>query len=64
MGHMLFALLILFLAAAPLAALAIETGGKAPAFEAESTAGPVNLLDYLGTKNVLLAFYFRDFTSG
>ena len=64
MGQMLCAVLILLLSAVPLAALAAETGGKAPAFEAESTMGTVNLSDYLGKKNVLLAFYFKDFTGG
>jgi peroxiredoxin Q/BCP len=64
MGQMLCAVLILLLAAVPLAALAVETGGKAPDFEAESTMGTVKLSDYLGRKNVLLAFYFKDFTGG
>ena len=64
MGQMLCAVLILLLAAVPLAALAMETGGKAPAFESESTMGPVKLADYTGKKNVLLAFYFKDFTGG
>lgn len=64
MGNVLMALLALLLAAVPLAALAVETGGKAPDFEAESTVGTVKLSDYLGKKNVLLAFYFKDFTGG
>ena len=64
MGQMLCAVLILLLTAVPLAALALETGGKAPDFEAESTMGTLKLSDYLGKKNVLLAFYFKDFTGG
>ena len=44
--------------------LALEAGEKAPDFEAESTAGTVRLKDYLGSRNVLLAFYFKDFTGG
>lgn len=64
MGQMLCAVLILLLTAVPLAALAVEEGGKAPDFEAESTAGPIKLSDYHGKKHVLLAFYFKDFTGG
>ena len=52
------------LAGAPAAAWALEVGDRAPAFEAESTAGTVSLADYLGKKNVVLAFYFKDFTPG
>ena len=52
------------LLAAPLGAWALGVGEKAPAFEAESTAGKIRLADYQGNKNVLLAFYFQDFTSG
>ena len=37
-------------------------GDKAPDFEAESTAGRVNLADYAGKKHVVLAFYYADFT--
>ena len=45
-------------------ALAAAVQEKAPDFEAESTKGTIRLADYLGKKNVLLAFYFKDFTSG
>jgi predicted permease len=64
MVQMLCAVLILILTAIPLAVFAIEAGGKAPDFEAQSTIGPVKLSDYIGKKNVLLAFYFKDFTGG
>ena len=64
MAHLLCTVLVLFLAAVPAAALALETGDKAPDFEAESTMGTIRLSDYLGKKNVLLAFYFKDFTGG
>lgn len=37
---------------------------RAPDFEAESTEGAIRLADYLGKKNVLLAFYFKNFTGG
>jgi peroxiredoxin Q/BCP len=52
------------LAAAVPARAALAVGAPAPPFEADSSAGPVRLADYLGKKNVLLAFYFKDFTGG
>jgi hypothetical protein len=66
MKKVLPAALALFLAAFPLTAHAagLEVGMKAPEFEAESTMGPVRLIDYLGKKNVLLAVYYKDFTGG
>ncbi len=45
-------------------AFSVEVGDKAPDFVAESTMGTIRLADYLGKKNVLLAFYYRGFTSG
>lgn len=41
---------------------ALEVGQKAPSFEAQSTRGGVRLADYAGKKNVVLSFYFADFT--
>jgi peroxiredoxin Q/BCP len=55
-------LTVLLLAAAP--AAAVDVGDKAPEFEAESTAGTIRLSDYAGKKHVVLAFYYKDFTSG
>jgi len=49
-------------AAAP--ARAAQVGAAAPLFEAESSTGPIRLADYQGKKNVLLAFYYADFTGG
>ena len=43
---------------------AAQVGEAAPPFEADSSAGPVRLADYQGKKNVLIAFYFKDFTGG
>jgi peroxiredoxin Q/BCP len=43
---------------APLAAQALGVGDKAPLFTAESNQGEVTLDQYLGKKNVVLAFYF------
>ena len=52
------------LLAVPLGSWALGVADKAPEFEADSTAGKIRLADYLGKKTVLLAFYFKDFTSG
>ena len=64
MGKILFAVLAALFAALPRAAGALEVGDPAPSFEADSTTGPINLSDYKGKQNVLLAFYFKDFTGG
>ena len=56
------AVLIGLAAAAP--ARAAEVGKAAPVFAAESSTGKIALEDYRGKKNVLLAFYFADFTGG
>jgi thioredoxin-dependent peroxiredoxin len=45
-----------------IAAHALEVGEKAPLFEARSTRGVIRLADYLGKKDVVLAFYIADFT--
>jgi peroxiredoxin Q/BCP len=50
--------------AAAVPARAAQVGSAAPLFEAESSAGPIRLADYQGKKNVLLAFYYADFTGG
>jgi peroxiredoxin Q/BCP len=41
-----------------------KPGDPAPLFEAPSTTGTIRLADYRGKKAVILAFYFKDFTSG
>ena len=46
----------------PGAAGAALVGFPAPDFSGASTRGPLRLADYAGTKNVVLAFYFADFT--
>ena len=60
-------LLILFLASFwvlfPVLAGALEVGDEAPLSEGISDKGPIKLIDYRGKKNVVLAFYFADFTS-
>ena len=62
MKNLIAALLAGFLSLAPIFASALEVGDEAPLFEAFSDKGPVNLLDYRGQKNVVLAFYFEDFS--
>ena len=58
---LLSCLVLLF---SPLIALALDVGDRAPPFEAESTMGTIRLDEYAGRKNVLLAFYYKDFTGG
>ena len=41
---------------------ALDVGDEAPLFEAAPAKGLVKLIDYLGKKNVVLAFYFADFS--
>jgi peroxiredoxin Q/BCP len=62
MKKFLIALFAGFLAFIPLSAKALDVGDEAPQFEAVSDKGPINLLDYRGKKNVVLAFYFADYT--
>jgi len=45
-------------------AQALSVGDEAPDFTLPSTAGDITLSDYQGKKAVVLAFYFKDFTSG
>lgn len=45
-------------------ALAAKVGESAPQFKAASTHGDVTLGDYADKKNVVLAFYPKDFTGG
>ena len=40
----------------------LEAGENAPPFEAASTRGTLRLADYRGKWNVVLVFYFADFT--
>jgi peroxiredoxin len=46
------------------AARAAQVDAAAPPFDADSSSGRVVLADFQGKKNVLLAFYFKDFTGG
>ena len=60
----LFAAATLLVGLAAGHAPAAQFGQAAPPFEADSSVGPIRLADYQGKKNVLLAFYYADFTSG
>ena len=62
MKKILIALLAGFLVLVPVLGAALEIGDEAPLFEAVSDKGPINLLDYRGKQNVVLAFYFADFS--
>lgn len=42
---------------------ALDAGAQAPDFSGESTQGSIRLSELRG-KNVILAFYYADFTSG
>jgi len=46
----------------PATVFPLAAGEKAPLFRAPSTQGPVGIEDFRGKKNVVLAYYFRDFT--
>ena len=61
---LLAAATLLFGLAAAVPAGAAQVGAPAPLFEADSSAGTIRLVDYQGKKNVLVAFYFADFTGG
>jgi hypothetical protein len=58
----LFLLCICMFLIAPAASLALEIGDKAPPFVGNATQGKIQLTDFLGKKNVVLALYFAAFT--
>jgi hypothetical protein len=60
--HALVYFIILSLLAVPAVSLALEVGDKAPAFSGNSTRGNIQLSDFIGKKNVILALYFAAFT--
>ena len=62
--NLLFTMPALLLLAPLAVAAAPKAGDPAPLFEAPSTAGTIRLADYRGRKAVVLAFYYKDFTSG
>jgi len=62
MKKTLFLIIAVSLILAGSSGFALETGEKAPLFTAVSTHGTISLDQYFGKKNVVLAFYFADFT--
>lgn len=51
-----------FFLVVPSWALSLDVGDTAPVFQAPSTLGLIDLKDYAGKKNVVLALYYADFT--
>jgi hypothetical protein len=46
----------------PALSFGLNVGDKAPGFRGQSTQGEVDLINYVGQKNVILALYFAAFT--
>ena len=46
----------------PAETFGLDVGAKAPLFKGQSNYGTIQLEDYLGNKNVVLALYFAIFT--
>ena len=55
-------MVLLILIFAPAVSFGLDVGDKEPSFNGKSTQGFVQLSDYLGEKNVVLALYFAVFT--
>ena len=47
---------------APAVSFALDVGDKAPLFSGNSTEGQIQLTDFIGKQNVVLALYFAIFT--
>jgi len=62
MRHLLKAFMLAVFLMLPSMANALNIGDTAPPFDGESTQGTISLENYLGRKNVVLAFYYADFT--
>ena len=62
MKRILVALIAGCLTFIPGMAAALDVGNIAPLFDALSDKGPVSLEVFRGKKNVVLAFYFADFS--
>jgi len=46
----------------PTVSLALNVGDTVPLFKGNSTQGVIELADFIGKKNVVLALYFAIFT--
>jgi len=55
-------LVLLTLLMIPSLSFGLGVGDQAPLFGEDSTQGFIQLADYLGNKNVVLALYFAVFT--
>ncbi len=62
MKRSLLYLMTAFFLVVPSWALSLDVGDTAPVFQAPSTLGLIDLKDYAGKKNVVLALYYADFT--
>lgn len=60
MSVLILILICIFLL--PLRSFALDEGDKAPLFSGNSTMGQIELANYIGKKNVVLALYFAAFT--
>lgn len=58
MGRIMVPVLAAVLLLSAGTAAAVSVGEKAPGFTAMSNRGEVSLADFIGEKNVILAFYF------
>ncbi len=64
-GHWLAAAVLLLSIPALASAVGLKVGDKAPDFTLPDQNGhPVHLADFIGKKNVVLAFYVLAFTGG
>ena len=59
---LLMSLVVLNILGSPAKSFGLNVGDKAPSFIGNSTKGKIQLADYLGRKNVVLALYFAAFT--
>ena len=62
MKKYVLAVILIVLISVPSYSHALSAGDKAPGFEAPSTHGNVILSEFEGKKNVVLAFYYADFS--
>ena len=58
----LLSFIVLNLLWVPAESFGLDVGEKAPLFSGNSTQGKLQLIDFQGKKNVVLALYFAIFT--
>jgi hypothetical protein len=59
---LLISFIVLNLLWIPAVSFGLDVGDNAPLFSGNSTQGKIQLADFLGKKNVVLALYFAIFT--